>query len=90
MDSSLDKSIIRPTVFQAVLNVQVYRHVVNKTLSLYNRLNTDSYYKVLEPLKNNLSFQKIKRPGNSHKKLSENLLEALTNVIIQPGIIIED
>lgn len=90
MDSSLNKAIIKSTVFQAALNTQVYRHVVDKTLSLHNRLNPDTFYEVLKQLKSNLSAQKIIRPGNSHKRLSENILEALTNVSIQPGIIIED
>lgn len=86
IDASGEDIITRITVFQACMSVSKY--VIEKTNNNYNgRLTVDSFTETLSVLKQNLPKIVVQRPGNSYKKLSEQLMNALTKVSLRPGVI---
>jgi len=90
ISKDLDKVVFRPTVFQAILSANVYRIVVEKTISMHKgKFTPDSIHDVLKVLKSNLPANRLSRPGNSVKKLEDSLLEALTKIVSNPPLILE-
>lgn len=88
IDSDFDKYIYRPTVFRAILNIG--SSVVSKTIEKHNKLTYDALYDVIKVLKTNISESRLRRPGNSYKKFSEDLYEALNRIHVQASIIVEE
>jgi len=88
IDKNLENCITKPVVFQAIMGISAY--VVEKTYYKYSKLTIESFYDVLKVLKTNLPKAYLLKSGNSYKKLSERLLDALTKVTIKPGTITEE
>lgn len=88
IDDSLAKAITRPVVFKGVMTVA--RYVIDKTLDRHNKLTQDAFYDVLKVLKDNLPKESISRPGNSPRRFSGVILEALSKVYLRPSIITEE
>ncbi|MDQ0492396.1 DGQHR domain-containing protein [Paenibacillus brasilensis] len=86
IDSNGDDIITRITVFQACMGVSKY--VIEKTNNMFGgRLTVDSFTETLSILKTNLPRGVVQRPGNSYRKLSDHLMNALTKVSLRPGVI---
>ncbi|MFO3791092.1 DGQHR domain-containing protein [Bacillus mojavensis] len=88
IDNDFKDYIYRPTVFQGILSIS--SSVIYKTIERHNKLTYDAFYDVVKVLRNNISKNKLKRPGSSYKNFSKNILEALNKIHVQANIIVEE
>lgn len=88
IDKGLQNIITKPVVFQGALAVAVY--AVEKAFSKHSKLTYEAFYDILNVLKRNLPKAYVIKTGNSYKKFSERIVDALSKVTIKPGIITED
>ncbi|MEW6182278.1 MAG: DGQHR domain-containing protein [Bacillota bacterium] len=82
------RGITKAVTFQGMMAVS--RYVIEKTVNKHEKLTQDAFYDILKELKNNISKEVILRPGNSYRKFSDKVLEALSRLYIEPTIITEE
>jgi len=88
IDSSLSNLIYKPVAFEGLLRSA--KAVINKATTKHGKLSYETFYDVVRVLKDNISKERLLRPGNSPKRFSESIIEAITTVYIRPNIIVED
>lgn len=85
MSRELDNAIGKTVVFQAAINIAEF--IITYTYRVYGKLNYESFCKVLEPIKSNITTADVQKPGKSYKGLSEKLKEATINKSLPMKII---
>lgn len=91
IDNNLNNTLIKPVVFQAILESTIFSHIVDKTDSKHNKLTIEAFQDIVQVFEKNLPARKLLKPGSSYLKLADTLLEALTKgVRVKPTIITEE
>jgi DGQHR domain-containing protein len=91
INDNLKNAIIKPVIFQAVLESTIFSHIVDKANFKHEKLTVEAFQDIVQVFKNNLPVNKLLKPGQSYKRLSDNLLDALTKgVRLKATIITEE
>ncbi|WP_052329844.1 DGQHR domain-containing protein [Thermicanus aegyptius] len=88
IDSRLSNLMYKPVSFEGLLRSA--KAVIDKATTKYDKLSYETFYDVVKVLKDNISKERLLRPGNSPKRFSESIIQGITTIYIRPNSVVED